>query len=103
MKKYKWTKNAVGNSAYPPLQMFKILLVLRWEKLSDPQMDFALRDRFSFIRFVGFSVMSNTPDYSTISRFRSRLLGLTMYDKLFDEINRQLVKKGFIVRKRSAQ
>jgi len=47
--------------------------------------------------------MSNTPDYSTISRLRSRLLGLTMYDKLFDEINRQLVKKGFIVRKRSAQ
>jgi len=25
-----------------------------------------------------------------------------MYDRLFDEINRQLVKKGFIVRKRSA-
>ena len=46
--------------------------------------------------------MSDTPDYSTISRFRSRLLGLKMYDKLFDEINRQLVKKGFIVRERSA-
>ena len=30
-KKYKWTKNAVANSAYPSLQMFKILLVLRWE------------------------------------------------------------------------
>jgi len=39
-KKYKWTKNAVGNSVYPPLQMFKILLGLRWEKLSDPQMEF---------------------------------------------------------------
>ena len=64
--------------------------------------DFALRDRFSVIRFVGFSVMSDTPDYSTISRFRSRLLGLKIYDKLFDEINRQLVKKGFIVRERSA-
>jgi len=46
--------------------------------------------------------MSDTPDYSTISRFGSRLLGLKMYDRLFDEINRQLVKKGFIVRKRSA-
>ena len=46
--------------------------------------------------------MNDTPDYSTISRFRSRLLGLKMYDKLFDEINRQLVKKGSIVRERSA-
>ena len=57
--------------------------------------DLALRDRSSVIRFVGFSVMSDTPDYSTISRFRSRLLGLKMYGKLFDEINRQLAKKGF--------
>jgi len=39
-KKYKWMKNAAGNLAYPPLQMFKILLGLRWEKLSDPQMKF---------------------------------------------------------------
>ena len=28
-KKYKWTKNAVDNSAYPPPQMFKILLGLK--------------------------------------------------------------------------
>lgn len=101
-KKYKWTKNAAGNPAYPPLPMFKILLLERWEKLSDPQMEYALRDRFSFIRFVGFSVMSDTPDYSTISRFRSRLLELKLYDRLFDEINKQLTKKGLIVREKSA-
>jgi IS5 family transposase len=100
-KKYKWTKNAAGNPAYPPLPMFKILLVERWEKLSDEQMEFALRDRFSIIRFVGFSVMSDTPDYSTISRFRNRLLELKIYDRLFDEINKQLIKKGFIVRERA--
>ena len=101
-KKYKWTKNAAGNPAYPPLPMFKILLVERWEKLSDEQMEFALRDRFSIIRFVGFSVMSDTPDYSTISRFRNRLLELKIYDRLFDEINKQLTKKGFMVREKSA-
>ena len=100
-KRYKWTKNAAGNPAYPPLQMFKILLIERWEKLSDEQMEFALRDRFSIIRFVGFSVMSDTPDYSTISRFRNRLLELKLYDRLFDEINKQLTKKGFMVRERA--
>ena len=45
--------------------------------------------------------MSDTPDYSTISRFRNRLLELKLYDWLFDEINNQLVKKGFIVRERA--
>jgi IS5 family transposase len=82
--------------------MFKILLVERWEKLSDEQMEFALRDRFSIIRFVGFSVMSDTPDYSTISRFRNRLLELKIYDRLFDEINRQLTSKKLMVREKSA-
>ena len=82
--------------------MFKILLVERWEKLSDPQMEFALRDRLSFIRFVGFSVMSDTPDYSTISRFRSRLLELKLYDRLFDEINKQLTEEQLMVMEKSA-
>ena len=32
-KKYKWTKNAVGDSAYPPLQMFEVLLGLRLREI----------------------------------------------------------------------
>jgi IS5 family transposase len=39
--------------------MFKILLLERWGKLSDSQVEYALKDRFSFIRFVGFSVKNN--------------------------------------------
>jgi IS5 family transposase len=52
-------KNAAGSPAYPPLQMFKMLFLERLEKLSNLQMEYVLRDRFSFIKFVGFSVKNN--------------------------------------------
>ncbi len=101
-KHYKRNKDAVGNPAYPALRMFKILLVQKWEKLSDPQMEFALRDRISVIRFVGFPLSSPTPDHSTICRFRNTLSKSGAFDELLEEINNQLVKLGFMVKEKSS-
>ena len=98
--KYKRNKNAVGNPAYPALQMFKILLVQRWENLSDPQMEFALKDRLSVIRFVGLSISDPVPDHSTINRFRNELCRLQLYEKLLKELNNQLSEKGLKVSER---
>jgi IS5 family transposase len=92
---YKRNKDALGNPAYPPLQMFKILLVQRWENLSDPQMEFALKDRLSVIKFVGLSITDSVPDHSTINRFRNELCRLKLYEKLLEELNNQLSSKGF--------
>jgi len=97
---YKKNKDALGNPAYPPLQMFKILLVQRWENLSDPQMEFALKDRLSVIKFAGFSISDSVPDHSTINRFRNELCRLKLYDKLLKELNSQLSMKGFKVSER---
>ena len=54
-KTLKRVVNAVGNPAYPPLPMFKILLLQRWYNLSDTAVEEALYDRLSFVRFVGLS------------------------------------------------
>lgn len=97
-KKYKKTMSADGRPAYPPLPMFKLLLLQRWYGLSDPGLEEALNDRISFIRFSGFSLASSLPDYSTICRFRNSLLELGLYEKLFEEIVRQLEGRGLLVR-----
>jgi IS5 family transposase len=97
-KKYKKTMSADGRPAYPPLPMFKLLLLQRWYGLSDPGLEEALNDRISFIRFSGFSLTSSLPDYSTICRFRNNLLELGLYEKLFGEIIKQLESKGLLVR-----
>lgn len=100
--KYRWTKNAHGHPAYSPLLLFKILLFQTWEKLSDPQTEFALKDRLSAIRFVGLSITGDVPDHSTISRFRSRLNELGILEDLFLEVNRQLSEKGYMVKEKSS-
>jgi IS5 family transposase len=46
-KKYKKVASADGRPAYPPLPMFKLLLLQRWNGLSDPQAEAALKDRIS--------------------------------------------------------
>jgi IS5 family transposase len=98
-KKYKKTASADGRPAYPPLPMFKLLLLQRWYALSDPGLEEALNDRISFICFSGFSLVSSLPDHSTICRFRNTLLELNLYERLFEEINRQLEFNDILVRK----
>ena len=40
--------SATGAPGYPPLTMFKILLLQQWHTLSDPAAEEAVRDRLSF-------------------------------------------------------
>lgn len=101
LKRYKKTASADGRPAYPPLPMFKLLMLQRWYGLSDPAAEEALKDRISFIRFTGFSLSSPLPDYSTICRFRNALLDLNMYEDLFGEIIGQLESKGIVVKQSS--
>ena len=45
-----------GRPAYPPLMMFKALLLAQWHQLSDPALEDALADRISFRAFCGFAL-----------------------------------------------
>jgi len=102
-KKLGRKRDAVGNPAYPALGMFKVLLLQRWYNLSDQGMDDALADRISFRRFVGFSFDYDTPDSTTICRFRNHLMESGLDRELFDLLGRQLeaheivIKQGAIV------
>jgi len=87
-----------GRPAYPPLLMFKCLLLQQWYALSDPQLEEALADRLSFRRFVGLPLDQEAPDYSTISRFRTQLAQLRLGARLFAELNRQLEGYGLVVK-----
>lgn len=102
-KKLRRSKDAVGNPAYPPLAMFKVLLLQRWYNLSDQGTDDALADRISFRRFCGMSFSYDTPDSTTICRFRNHLLERGLDVNLFNMTTEQLeghnliVKQGAIV------
>lgn len=89
---------AKGEPAYPPLIMFKVLLLQRWYGLSDPAMEAALFDRISFLRFAGFSSEDETPDHTTIWRFREALGRGGLIERLFAELARQLDSRGVTVK-----
>ena len=89
----------VGRPSYPPLLMVTVLLWQQWSNLSDPQLEEALGDRLSFRRFVGLGLSDDTPDHSTISRFRTAL-GEERSAQLFRELGQQLQARGMILKQK---
>jgi IS5 family transposase len=88
-----------GRPAYPPLLMFKVLLLQSLYGLSDAETEEALGDRLSFRRFVGVALTDAVPDHSTICRFRNLLIERSLLEKLFAELDRQLDQAGLILRR----
>jgi IS5 family transposase len=78
-----------GEEAWPPLAMFKALLLATWHDLSDVALAEALSDRASFRRFCGFSCAEATPE-RTFVRFRRELLAHGLDRNLFEAISRDL-------------
>ena len=91
--------SGAGRPAYPPLLMFKVLLLQSLYGLSDAEMEEALADRLSFRRFVGLALTDAVPDHSTICRFRNLLIEGAVLEKLFAELDKQLDKAGLILRR----
>jgi len=87
-----------GAPGYPPLLMLKALLLQQWYSLSDPGLEEALIDRLSFRRFVGLALGEDTPDHSTISRFRTELATRGLSEAVFEVVNLQIDAKGLLLR-----
>ena len=87
-----------GRKSYPPLMMVRVMLLQQWYGASDPAMEEALSDRLSFRRFVGLGIQDESPDHSTISRFRRSLTERGLGEELLEELNRQLDGKGLMVK-----
>jgi IS5 family transposase len=89
---------ARGEKAWPPLIMFKALLLQSWYKLSDPALEKQLARDLLFKRFVGLSMTETVPDHSTIWRFRQLLDKHGLLDKLHEEFKNQLAEQGLFIR-----
>jgi IS5 family transposase len=90
---------ANGEKAWPPLAMFKALLLATWYDLSDVMLAEALSDRASFRRFCGFARNEATPERTAFVRFRRELTAHGLDRSLFEVIALDLESKGACVRK----
>jgi transposase, IS5 family len=89
---------AKGEPAWPPLALFKALLLAVWYDLSDVKLAEALDDRASFRRFCGFSAHEAAPGRTAFVRFRRELLQRGLDQALFEEVTRQLKAKAVTVK-----
>lgn len=88
-----------GRPPFDPLLMLKALLLQQWYGLSDADLEEAINDRVSFRKFVGLSLEAPSPDHTTLCRFRNRLVEEGLSEKLFSEFERQLEKRGLILKR----
>lgn len=87
-----------GERAWPPLLMFKALLLQSWYSLSDPQLEKQLARDLLFRRFVGLSLSEAVPDHSTLWRFRNNPDFLVLQERLLDEVNHQMIDRGLLIK-----
>jgi transposase, IS5 family len=89
---------AKGEPAWPPLALFKAVLISDWYDLSEVKLAEALEDRAAFRRFCGFSMSETTPERTAFVRFRRALVARGLDQGLFDEVTQQLKAKAVRVK-----
>lgn len=89
---------AKGEAAWPPLALFKAMLLAVWYDLSDVKLAEALDDRASFRQFCGFSASEPTPERTAFVRFRKALVAHELDKALFEAITAQLKAKAITVK-----
>jgi transposase len=85
-----------GRPPYDPVLMFKMLILQALYNLSDAQAKFMIKDRLSFLRFLGPGLDDAIPDATTILLFRGQLLQADAMKKLFNSFDGQLSEKGYL-------
>jgi len=90
---------AGGRPAFDEIVMLKALILHQLYELSDDQVEFQIRDRLSFMRFLGTQSFTEFPDSKTIWVFREKLTEHNLARKLFDLFLKILEEKGFTAKK----
>ena len=85
-----------GRRGFNRVLMFKILLLPAMHGLSDERCEYLIKDRLSFMRFLGLSLADPVPDANTIWTFREALKRADAAKALFDRFDATLRAEGYL-------
>jgi IS5 family transposase len=91
-------KSAAGAKPFDVVLMFKLLILQSLYGLSDDAIEYQIRDRLSFMRFLGLQMEDRVPDAKTVWLFRERLKALGLVEVLFGRFNEQLALRGYVAK-----
>ena len=90
-------KSSAGRKPIDVMVMFRMLVLKSLYNLSDEQVEYQVRDRLSFTRFLELG-MDDIPDGTTLWLFRETLAKAGLIEKLFERFGQHLEAKGYIAR-----
>ena len=67
-----------GRPPYDHVLMFRVLILQASHSLSDERTEYLIKDRLSFMRFLGLSLADRVPDANSIWTFREALTRATI-------------------------
>src|SRR5215210_5283614 len=90
-----------GRPPFDHVFMFKVLILQASHSLSDERTEFLIKDRLSFMRFLGLGLADAVPDANTIWTFREALTRATLQGRpaievLFGAYEAALTRAGFL-------
>jgi IS5 family transposase len=89
-------KSAAGRKPWDAVVMFKSIVLCALYNLSDDQVEYQLRDRLSFMRFLGLGLEDPVPDAKTVWLYREQLAQAGMVEGLFAEFDGYLKDQGYL-------
>lgn len=91
-------KSRAGRKPMDAVLMFKTLVLSALYNLSDDQIEYQVRDRLSFMRFLGLGLEDRVPDAKTVWLYREALAQAGMVEVLFKQFDGHLTRQGYIAR-----
>jgi transposase, IS5 family len=85
-----------GRPPFDCVFMFKVLILQTMHALSDERCEYLIKDRLSFMRFLGLGLADPVPDANTIWTFREALKKANAIDTLFRRFEETLRASGYL-------
>lgn len=89
-------KSKAGRKPWDAVVIFKAIVLCELYNLSDEQFEYQLRDRLSFMRFLGLGLEDRVPDATTVWLYREQLVQAEVVDELFDAFDAHLKAQGWL-------
>ena len=91
-------KSKAGAKPIDVVLMFKMLVLQQLYNLADEGIEYQVRERLSFMRFLGLQLEDRVPDAKTVWLFRKRLKRLQLVDDLCQRFQAPLAVHGDMAR-----
>lgn len=88
-------KSNAGRKPMDVILMFKLLVLQQLYNISDEALEYQVKDRLSFMRFLGLGIEDSVPDATTVWLFRQQLQAHQLVEPLFESFGEYLSAQGY--------